>query len=333
MEQEARWWKSIDQEKVECLLCPQDCHIKPGKVGLCGVRKNIGGKLYSTNYGENTATSIDPIEKKPLYHFYPGRPILSLGTKGCNLACAFCQNWHISQNMDAPTHNVPPEEAVSRAMSERSFGIAYTYSEPMVWYEYVMDTAGLAHERGLKNVMVTNGYINIEPLKELLPLIDAMNIDVKSFDPIFYRKICQGSLDPVLKVCEETVKSCHLEITNLVVPFKADDEVIADVRIMVNWVADNLGKNTPLHFSRYFPNYHYEKPQTSAELMSRAYETAREKLNYVYLGNIHSSDGSNTYCPKCSAVHVKRFGYRTSLHNLTGAKCSKCGRKTDLVGV
>jgi pyruvate formate lyase activating enzyme len=333
MSSEARWWEKKNENAVQCGLCPQNCVIKNGKTGLCGVRKNSGGKLSTTIYGQYTGANVDPIEKKPLYHFYPGRPILSLGAKGCNMACAFCQNWHISQNPEATTQTLSPEEAVSLAMSEGSFGIAYTYSEPMIWFEYVIDTAAIAHEQGLKNVMVTNGFINLEPLKELLPFIDAMNIDMKSFDPIFYRKICQGSLDPVKKVCEESVKECHVEITNLVVPFKEEEKIIKDIEEMVEWIAGSLGENVPLHFSRYFPSYHYEKPQTSADLMNKAYEIACKKLNYVYLGNIHTSDGGNTLCPKCSAVLIKRFGYQTSLLNLSGGKCTKCGRKADIEGV
>ncbi len=332
MVKEALWWRTLDEETVECELCPHRCRLKDGKIGLCGVRKNIGGKLFTTIYDECTAVNLDPIEKKPLYHFYPTQPILSLGTKGCNLACAFCQNWHISQNPDASSRSINPEKAVKIARDENSFGIAYTYSEPLIWYEYVLDTARIAHDHGLKNVLVTNGYINIPPLTELLPYIDAMNIDIKSFDPLFYKKICRGKLKPVLEVCEEARKSCHIEITNLLVPFKDDDEILKDVKKMVHWIATKLGTNTPLHFSRYFPNYKYDKPATPVDLLNRAYEIAAEELPYVYLGNIHGVDGSNTCCPQCHVVLVKRLGYHTTIQNIDQNRCAKCGHPVDIIG-
>ena len=296
------------------------------------MRKNIGGKLYTLIYAEVTAVNIDPIEKKPLYHFYPSQPILSLGTKGCNLSCAFCQNWHISQNPDASSRNLSPEKAISTARQDNSFGIAYTYTEPMIWWEYVIDTAKLAQQAGLKNVLVTNGYINIPPLKELLPYIDAMNIDVKSFDSLFYKKVCGGRLEPVMAVCEESKKSCHVEITHLIVPFKDEAEILKDIEKMVQWIASSLGRDTPIHFSRYFPNFKYEKPQTPADLMNQAREIAAEKLDYVYLGNIHDADGSNTYCPKCNAMLIKRLGYHTTIQNIEHGRCAKCNRKVDIIG-
>ena len=333
MEKEAQWWKVLDKSTLQCELCPHGCKLREGKVGLCGVRKNVHGKLHTLIYAEATAVNVDPIEKKPLYHFHPGQPILSLGTKGCNLACAFCQNWHISQNSNAHSHVVSPEEAVSIARQNNSFGIAFTYSEPLIWWEYVFDTARLAHEHGLKNVLVTNGYIKISPLKKLLPYIDAMNIDMKSFDPLFYKKVCGGQLKPVMDVCEKAKKSCHVEITNLVVPFKDEEEILKDVEKMVEWIASNFGKETPLHFSRYFPNYKYNKPQTPADLLSQACDVATRKLLYVYQGNIHSADGSNTYCPKCNALLVKRLGYHTIVQSIENGRCSKCNREVDLVGV
>jgi len=333
MVQEAQWWKTRDKETIECQLCPHHCQLKEGKTGLCGVRKNINGKLHTTIYGECTAVNLDPIEKKPLYHFYPNRPILSLGTKGCNLACAFCQNWNISQNPDASSRHIDPEEAVKIAQRENSFGIAYTYSEPLIWYEYVLDTARIAHDHGLKNVLVTNGYINLPPLKKLLPHIDAMNIDIKSFDPLFYKKVCRGRLEPVLEVCEEAGKSCHVEITNLLVPFKDHDEILKDVKKMVQWIEAKLGQNTPLHFSRYFPNYEYDKPATPVDLLNQAHDIAAEKLLYVYLGNIHEADGSNTCCPQCNTLLIKRLGYHTTIQNIDDGCCAKCGRRVDIIGI
>ncbi|MCK5595691.1 AmmeMemoRadiSam system radical SAM enzyme, partial [bacterium] len=223
--------------------------------------------------------------KKPLYHFYPGKLILSLGTIGCNFACPFCQNWQISQDRNVPTQYMPPSEAVEKALERNSIGIAYTYSEPMIWYEYVMDTAKLAKKKGLKNVLVTNGYINEDPLKELLPLIDAMNIDLKAFDEKFYREICKGDLETVLKTIKISSASCHIEITNLVIPGLND--TIEHFENLVNWIAENTGANTPLHFSRYFPQYKMKTSSvTPIETLEQAYKIAKEKLKSVYLGNI-----------------------------------------------
>ena len=257
--------------------------IGPGGKGACGVRQNIEGILYSLVYGKTTGISLDPIEKKPLYRFHPGEHILSLGTRGCNLHCDFCQNWHISQDVDGPMENITSLEVVERAKELDSFGVAYTYNEPFIWYEFVLDTAKLARQNGLKNVLVTNGFVNIEPLKGMLPHIDAMNIDLKAFDEDFYLKICKGSLKPVLDVIKLSAKACHVELTNLIIPTLNDSE--DSIKKMVDWIYSNLGPAVPLHLSRYFPCYNMDLPPTPIESLKRAAHIAREKLKYVYIGN------------------------------------------------
>jgi pyruvate formate lyase activating enzyme len=280
---EALYWQKAG-DKVHCRLCPHECKIVNGITGICGVRRNIDGKLYSLVYGETTSVSLDPIEKKPLYHYHPGEHILSLGTKGCNFKCPFCQNWAISQDTEASTENVTPEWAVKKAKECKSFGIAYTYNEPFIWYEFVLDTAKLARKEGLENVLVTNGYVNPEPLEEILPFIDAMNIDLKSINDEFYRTVCRGSIEPVLNTIKRSAKECHVELTNLVIPGLNDSD--DDFTRLAGWIYENVGAEVPLHFSRYFPCYKFEQPPTPVETLKRAEKIAKKKLKYVHLGNI-----------------------------------------------
>ncbi len=274
----------LEEGKVRCLLCPNYCLLKKGETGRCAVRQNQNGRLYSLIYGETTSVALDPIEKKPLYHFHPGNSILSLGTKGCNLKCPWCQNWSISQDLSCPTEKMTPEEAVVRAKQLNSFGIAYTYNEPFIWYEFVYDTARLAHQEGLKNVLVTNGYVNQKPLEEIIGLIDAMNIDVKSMEESFYQKYCGGKLAPVLKSAELSAKRCHIEITNLIIPTLNDKQ--RDFQKLTDWVAEKLGKDVPLHFSRFFPAYKIDIPPTPIETLKAAEAIAKKRLRFVYLGNV-----------------------------------------------
>lgn len=286
MLKEARFYQELEGGRVRCLLCPNQCLIPEGKHGSCGVRENRQGKLYSLIYGETTSVALDPIEKKPLYHFHPGEYILSLGTRGCNFHCPFCQNYSISQGYTHPTQKITPREAADRAKELNSFGIAYTYNEPFIWYEFVLDTARLANQAGLKNVLVTNGYVNPEPLEKILPFIDAMNIDIKSVEEEFYGKICKGELAPVLATAKRANEVCHIEVTNLVIPTLNDSE--RDFGRLADWIATNLGKGVPLHFSRYFPAYEMDIPPTPVATLRRAEAIARKKLKYVYLGNIQS---------------------------------------------
>ena len=254
------------------------------KTGFCGVRANKGGILYTANYGRVSSVALDPIEKKPLYHFYPGSFILSAGSVGCNLSCLFCQNWSISKEVQSPTEPMEPQSLVSRAQKLDSFGIAYTYNEPFIWYEFVLETAKLAKSAGLKNVLVTNGYVSPEPLGEMLPYIDAMNIDLKSIRDGFYKKVCSGSVGPVLETIKASAKNCHVELTNLIIPTLNDTE--EELSELVGWIYDNVGESVPLHFSRYFPCYKMTEPATPLSTLKRAEEIARKKLKHVYLGNI-----------------------------------------------
>lgn len=281
---EALYYEKLGGGIVRCHLCPQECRIAPGARGGCGVRKNEAGTLCSEVYGRTTGISLDPIEKKPLYRFHPGEYILSLGTKGCNLHCAFCQNWHISQDPAVPTEPVTAADVIARAKAAGSFGIAYTYNEPFIWYEFVLETARAAKKAGLANVLVTNGFVNLPPLEEMLPVIDAMNIDLKSFNDEFYRKVCGARLAPVLEVIKRSVRSCHVELTTLVIPTlnDSDDELTR----LVDWIAENAGREVPLHLSRYFPCYRMDLPPTPLETLRRAERIARAKLAHVYLGNV-----------------------------------------------
>jgi pyruvate formate lyase activating enzyme len=281
---EARFYRKIDGGKVQCELCPHFCLIDPGESGFCRVRKNIEGALFSLIYGKSSSVALDPIEKKPLYRFHSGEFILSAGTKGCNLVCPFCQNWTISQDIDAPTEDVTSMQLVELAKHNKSFGIAYTYNEPFIWYEFVYDTAKLARENGLCNVLVTNGMVNLEPLEEILPFIDAMNIDIKSIKESFYKDVCKGSLKAVQEVIKRSVRSCHVELTNLIVPTLNDTE--EDFTRLTEWIYNNLGDSIPIHFSRYFPCHEFNLPPTPVAVLKTAQAIAREKLKYVYLGNV-----------------------------------------------
>ena len=328
---QAMFWEGIGNDRVLCLLCPQKCVIADGKRGFCRVRQNNGGVLYTVNYAQVSSYSIDPIEKKPLYHFYPGSHIFSVGTFGCNLRCGFCQNWSIAHG-DPPSVTFSPEQLAAAAAEEdggsNSIGIAYTYSEPFMWYEYVYDTAKLARDSGLKNVLVTNGFINPEPLKKILPFIDAMNIDVKGFSDSYYNETCVGELHPVLRTVETASAYCHVEITTLLVTGLNDSK--EEIARLADWLA-GINKDIPLHLSRYFPNYKMELPPTPLYVMEEARDEALRKLNYVYLGNIPGSEASSTYCPECGALLIDRRGYRAMETGLENQKCRKCGRDIAII--
>ena len=299
MQKEALYYEQVDG-KCQCHLCPRECLIAEGKSGSCFVRKNVGGRLWATNYGECSSIALDPIEKKPLFHFYPGRQILSLGTIGCNLHCQFCQNWQISQQ-GVPTEECTPERAVELALSAQdNLGIAYTYNEPLIWYEFVLDTSRLARQRGLKNVLVTNGLINREPLENLLPYIDAMNVDLKGMNEQFYRRVCGWAYEPVLETISTAVGKCLVEVTTLLVPGHNDD--LAELEGMVDWLA-GISPDIPLHFSRYFPNYHFQAPATPEETLLRAREIALKQMSYVYVGNIRLPGAEDTHCKHQYSPH------------------------------
>jgi pyruvate formate lyase activating enzyme len=324
----ARHFRLLESGKVECLLCPVHCKLGEGRIGICFGRKAVGGKLYATNYGEVVSVAVDPIEKKPLFHFYPGSQILSVGPNGCNLRCRNCQNWGISQD-HSPTRYLAPDELIAAARNANSIGIAYTYSEPLIWWEYIFDTAQISREKGLKTVLVSNGYVNEEPWREIVHLIDAMNIDVKSMQPEFYRKVCKGKLEDVLRTAEIAAESgVALEVTNLVIPNLNDSD--EDINALVDWLA-GVDPNIPLHFSRYFPHYKMDEPTTPTATLQKVYDIASRKLKYVYLGNIELPGTSDTRCPQCSHTLVRRSYYRTAVLGIEKGVCVNCGRKADLI--
>ncbi len=326
---EAMFWEPMAEGKVRCVLCPHNCLIDVGKIGICKARQNIEGKLFSLVWGEVSSMALDPIEKKPLYHFYPGSYILSLGTFGCNFSCDNCQNWQISQQR-APTDFLLPEQIVAIAKEERrNVGIAYTYNEPLIWYEYVLECARLAKKEGLKNVLVTNGYINEEPLLKLLPYIDAMNIDVKAMKEDFYRKICKGRLPPVLRTVELAFKKgVHIEVTNLIIPTLNDKD--EDFAAITDWLV-SIDKSIPLHFTRYFPAFRMNLPPTPISTLIRARELAMEKLDYVYTGNVLFEEGETTFCPNCKRAVIIRMGMGVREMHLIGDRCSFCNTKINVV--
>lgn len=322
MKKEALFYEKLDKQKIGCRLCPHNCTISDGKVGICGVRKNTAGTLHTLIYGEVSSLAMDPIEKKPLYHFYPGSSILSIGTVGCSFRCRFCQNHNISQNPEYPTQNHTPDEIVEFALSRGSIGVAYTYSEPFIWYEYILDVCKKAKQAGLKNVFVTNGYINKDPLLNLLQFADAFNVDLKSFSEDFYQRIIGGKVKHVLETIEEI--SLHpavmLELTTLVIPgYNDSDEEMEEI---TGFIA-SLSRDIPYHLSAYYPTHHFTVPATPIKTLERLKEIALKKLKYVYLGNVRAD--SNTYCPSCGSQLIERRGYSTEIQNMENGKCGKCG--------
>lgn len=329
---EATWYEKKGNNIVKCTLCPHNCVIKPGKTGICLVRRNINGVLYAENYAVLSAMHFDPIEKKPLYHFYPGQGVLSIGTFGCNLKCGFCHNSDISQNgIRNPGSKAltDPREIIDEALSlTGNIGIAYTYNEPIIWLKYVRDVAIPAKKAGLKNVMVSNGFINESPAKEMIELTDAFNIDIKGFTEDFYKRHTSSSLEPV----KETIKAIHkagkhLELTNLVIPSLNDDPVIFER--MVQWIATETSEDTVLHLSRYFPHFKVSLPPTEVKKLSGFYEIAKNYLKYVYLGNVADPTmGNHTFCPVCKEKVIVRDGYKTWTSGLdSNGKCKNCGTK------
>lgn len=330
---EALYYKHLKNKIVQCQLCPKFCTLKPGEFGNCNARKNIRGKLYSLVYAKPCAIAIDPIEKKPLFHFMPGSKVYSIGTTGCNLHCKFCQNWTTSQTRpdESITHDLSPKQAVEEAINSGSKIIAYTYNEPIIFYEYVLDTAKLARKKGLKNIIVSNGFINQEPLKELIPYLDAANIDLKAFDNDFYKNICDAKPGPVLETIKTLHKNkVHLEITNLVIPTLNDNPKM--INDMCEWIVKNIGKEVPLHFTAFYPCYKLTGIMpTQPKILINAGDIALKKgIKYVYVGNIAGMD-SNTNCPKCKKLLIQRNFYNITESNIINGKCKFC--KQEINGV
>ena len=324
---EAMYWTKLEDGKVRCDLCPHKCILKEGEIGICEGKKNIGGKLIAVNYGETVSLAMDPIEKKPLFHFYPGSYILSTAPNGCNLRCPYCQNYEISI-AKADTTYISPEKLVDLAVYYKSRGIAFTYSEPLIWYEYIYDTAPIAKKHNLKIVLVTNGTIEEAPLRELLKWVDAMNIDLKSMDEKYYRTVLKGNLETVKNTIQIASKSIHIEVTNLLIPGVNDTK--EQIQELIEWVA-GVNDRIPLHFTRYFPHYKYVKAPTPVETLKMAYEMGRKYLKYVYMGNVYTGEGENTYCPVCGNLLVKRVGYQVNTSGIKKKRCSKCGNPVDFV--
>lgn len=325
---QAKHWKKLKDKVIQCMLCPKYCVLKPSDRSNCKARKNIDGKLYTFVYGKPVAAYIDPIEKKPLFHFLPSTTAYSLGTAGCNLHCKFCQNWSISQvnPEDIPSLDLPPEKIIEQAEKNNCTSIAYTYTEPNTFYEYVLDTAKLAKKKGIKNIMVTNAFLNPSPIKELYCYIDGVNIDFKGFTEKYYKEICDGRLQQVLDSIKLIKKTgTWIELTNLVVPTLNDN--LKKIKEMCKWILNNVGKDTPLHFSRFFPDYMLRGlPPTSLSTLNKAYETAKKTgLNHVYIGNI-ITEKESTYCPRCGTMLIKRFGFQILENKLKKGKCP-CGEK------
>jgi pyruvate formate lyase activating enzyme len=322
--QEARYYKMLPNHQIQCELCPQACQIPAGQAGFCQVRRHLDGALVATNYGLVSSLALDPIEKKPLYHFFPGRPILSVGTVGCNLACEYCQNWRISQATEVATRTFNPQELCQLAekthREEGNIGLAYTYSEPVVWFEFLLGTMPLIRSAGLQNVLVTNALLRAEPWRKLLEYTDAANIDLKGFTPDYYSKFCHGPLQPVLDNIRTAVGRIHVELTTLIIPGANDGP--EQIAAMAQWIAE-LDPEIPLHLSAYFPNYRMKQPATPPQTMELAGEIAKAYLKYVYLGNIGGTN--HTYCPICGRILIAREGYQIQIR-ATGT-CPDCGSK------
>ncbi len=320
----ALFYKTLKNKIVQCQLCPNFCVLKPEQVGECNTRKNVNGKLYSLSYAKLISVNVDPIEKKPLYHFLPGSKSLSITTAGCPLHCVYCQNYTISQANpeDLPTPETPPEKVVELAKRSKYKSIAYTYTDPVAFYEYVLDTAKLAKKARIKNILVMNGYINKKPLERLIPYIDAANVDIKSMEDKFYRRYCGGRIQPVLDSIKLLYKKkVWTEITNLLIPTLNDKN--SQIHKLAEFVGD-LNPEIPLHFSAYYPAYKLRIHATPAETVERARKIAlKEGLKYVYTGNISDFEGSNTYCPKCREIVIKREGYSIEIN--------KCKHKLPIV--
>ena len=326
---EARYYKKLETGGIECGICPRRCMITDLERGYCGVRENRNDVYYTLVYGLPCALNIDPIEKKPLFHFHPGTAALSLATAGCNCNCKFCQNWDISQSRPEQTNNfeLPPEAVVGICSSRKVPSIAYTYSEPIIFYEYMYDTAVLAHEKSIKSVIVTGGYIEKEPLRDLLQHLDGVKVDLKAIRPAYYKDIVDAELQPVLDALVEIRKSgVWLEIVYLVVPTLNDSE--AEFRELAQWIKGNLGVDVPLHFSRFHPQYLLKNlPPTPQKTLEMARDISlAEGLEFVYLGNLPGHPAESTYCPGCGKLLIERRGYRISQYNLEGNLCPECKR-------
>ena len=327
---EAYFYEKLPNEEVQCLLCPRKCIIAEGKRGTCRTRENRNGTLYSLVYAKPCAISVEPIEKAPLYHFMPGHRRLCLATVGCNFMCAYCQNWHISQKSveEVEYRNFSPHKAVSFALAQRATSVCFTFTEPIVCYEYMYETARLAKDRGLFTAMVSNGSINPEPLRQLLKVLDGVKIDLKGFTREFYHEVSSAKLEPVLRTLQIIKESGKwLEIVNLVVPTLND--IPGDMRRMCAWIVGTLGKEVPLHFTRFFPMYRMQSINaTPVETLEKAHGIARETgLQFVYVGNVPGHPLNSTYCPDCNELLIKRTHFEIVKNRIAKGACPACGTR------
>jgi len=328
-QKEALYWSDLGNNQIQCDLCPRRCILTPNQKGFCRARKNINGKLYALTYGQPVALHVDPIEKKPLAHVYPGTKSFSIATAGCNLRCKFCQNWEISQ-LDAEKIKVefiPPKKIVEMAKKSNSKTIAFTYTEPTIFYEYMLEIAKIAKDNDINCVMHSAGYINEEPLRQIAKYIVAANIDLKGFTEKYYQTFCRGDLKTVLntlKILKE--EGVWIEITTLLIPGANDNP--NEIRKLCLWVKENLGPNTPIHFSRFFPMYKLTNlSPTPLSSLIRAQKIAKEVgLNFIYIGNIPQQIGEDTHCPSCGNLIIKRIGYKVLKNKLKNSCCPYCGK-------
>jgi len=331
---EALQYSKGEHFSVRCSLCNHRCTIADGKHGICGVRVNQGGTLFATTYGRISAEAVDPIEKKPLFHFLPGTLSYSLGGIGCNFHCEHCQNWHISRSTAGAEalRVLAPEEGVNRALSSGSASISWTYNEPTIWHEYPLDMGNLARKKGLGTVYVTNGYITEEALRELSPMLQAYRVDLKAFSDEFYRKVCGAHLQPVLDsaVLARELRM-HVETVTLVIPGLNDS--MEEMEALIRWVIEHLGPATPMHFSRFHPDYKMtDRGATPVATLEKIYRKARELgLRFPYLGNVYNHQYENTFCPSCGATLIERQGFSSRIRMLDGRRCRKCGEQIELV--
>ncbi|MEO1765905.1 AmmeMemoRadiSam system radical SAM enzyme [Thiobacter aerophilum] len=327
-----RWWHRLPDGRIQCDLCPRDCKLHEGQRGACFVRKMEGGQMILTTYGRSSGFCIDPIEKKPLAHFYPGTSVFSFGTAGCNLACKFCQNWDISKSreMDRLMDQAAPAEIAKAAQRHGCKSVAFTYNDPVIFAEYAMDTADECHKLGIKTVAVTAGYIHAEPRREFFAKMDAANVDLKAFTEEFYFKLTGGHLQPVLDTLLYLKKETNvwLEITTLLIPGKNDSD--EEITALSQWVARELGPDVPLHFSAFHPDYKMmDVPPTPVSTLVRAREIAmKQGLHYVYTGNVHNVEGDTTFCPNCHAPVIQRDWYAIKDYQLDDSgHCRHCGTR------
>jgi pyruvate formate lyase activating enzyme len=333
---EARLYEKLDKERVRCILCSHYCVIAPGKLGVCNVRQNVDGKLYTLVYDRTISQNIDPVEKKPLYHFYPGSKSYSIATPGCNFRCRWCQNWEISQ-MPREKHFIagqeaPPEHIVAKAQRSGCRSIAYTYTEPTIFFEYAFDTAHLAHEAGIANIFVTNGYMTADMLKLLQPYLDGANVDLKAFRKKTYQRLVGAGLEPVLESLK-TMKALGiwLEVTTLVIPGVNDET--DELRDIAQFISQELGLETPWHISRFHPGYKMaDYSPTPVKTLQKAQEIGHEEgLRYVYQGNVAGE--SNTYCHICGQLLIQRRGYWIIADNIRDSRCLSCGEQVAGIGM